>query len=109
MCQIETDIQDFCPSVNKLRDKVLFSFIDHMVFDRVTGKGKQVARIEIKGDFINLQLCAAQSPFLSILTTITPSNGCKCITVADDMRDQTKESALVGIAVMHPQSISSKT
>ena len=64
-------------------------------------KLKQKASVRVAGEFISLMISAAKYPYRTQLTIFARSNGFECMTLADDLRPQSKNtSSLLGLAVM---------
>ena len=87
---------------------VLFATADELFIHRdiTYGKLKKVTdKVIDEGEFVSIMLSAAKYPFRTCLTIFSRRNGFSCLAIADDMRQQTNASSLLGLAVILAKDI----
>ena len=90
---------------------MLFATADELLIhkDITYGKLKKVTDRAIEeGEFVSIMLCAAKSPFRTRLTVFVRRNGLTRLAIADDLRQQTNASSLLGLAMILPRGPSGK-
>ena len=87
---------------------MLFATADELIIhkDSTYGKLKKLTdKVIEKGDFISMMLSAAKYPFRTCLTVFVRRNRLSYLVIADDMRQQTNTSSLLGLAVILPKEL----
>ena len=100
-----TASSDWIPSVHLIGKIVIFAAADELFIhkDITYGKLKKATdKVTEEGEFVSIMLCAAKYPFRTCLTIFARRNGLSGLAIADDMRQQTKASSLLGLAVILP-------
>ena len=98
-----TSISDWVPSVHLIKNVVLFASADELLIHKDTTYGKlkkATDKVIEEGEFVSMMLSAAKYPFRTCFTVFARRNGLSCLAIADDMRQQTSATSLLGIAVI---------
>ena len=106
-----TSINDWVPSVHLIRNIVLFATADDLIIhkDSTYGKLKKATdKVIEKGEFISLILSAAKYPFRTFLTVFVRRNRLSCVAIADDMRQETLATSILGLTVILPKNLQNK-
>ena len=104
----KTSISDWVPSVHLIGKCMLFATADELFIhkDITYGKLKKATdKVIEKGEFVSIMLCAAKSPFRTRLTVFVRRNGLSCLAIADDMRQQTNATSILGLAFILPKNL----
>ena len=91
------------PSVFHLKGSIIFATAYELDIQKDTsyGKHKQKASVRVAGEFVSLMISADKYPYRTRLIILARRNGFECMTLADDLRPQSKNtSSLLGLAVM---------
>ena len=100
-----TSISDWVPSVHLINKTILFASADELLIhkDITYGKLKKATdKVVEEGEFVSMMLSAAKYPFRTRFTIFARRNGLYRLTIADDMRQQTSATPLLGLAVILP-------
>ena len=87
---------------------MLFSTSDELIIHKDTtfGKLKKASdKVIEEGEFVSMMLSSDKYPFRTCLTIFARRNGLSCLAIADDMRQQTNASSLLGLAVILAKDI----
>ena len=101
-----TSISDWVPSVHLINNVVLFASADELLIHKDTTYGKlkkATDKVIEEGEFVSMMLSAAKYPFRTCFTVFARRNGLSCLAIADDMRQQTSATSLLGLAVILPK------
>ena len=104
----QTTVSDWIPSVFLIGKTVLFATADELFIHRdiTYGKLKKATdKVIEEGEFVSIMLSAAKYPFQTCLTIFSRRNGFSCLAIADDMRQQTNASSMLGLAVLLPRKL----
>lgn len=73
-----------------------------MDIQKDTSFGKKAwASVKIAGEFVSLMITGSKYPYRTRLTILAQRNGFECMTLADDLRPQSKNTtSVLGLAVM---------
>ena len=100
-----TSISDWAPSVHLINNVILFATADELRIHKDTTFGKlkkATDKVIEEGEFVSMMLSTAKYPFRTCLTIFARRNGFSYLSIADDMRQQTSTTSLIGIAVILP-------
>ena len=100
-----TSVRDWIPSVHLIKNIVLFASADELFIHRDTTYGKlkkATDKVIEEGEFVSMMLSVAKYPFSTCLTIFARRNGLNCLAIADDLRQQTIGTSLLGLAVILP-------
>ena len=100
-----TSISDWVPSVHLINNKVLFATADELLIRKDITYGilkKATDKVIEEGEFVSMMISAAKYPFRTCLTFFARRYGRSRLTIADDMRQQTSATSLLGVAVILP-------
>ena len=103
-----TSISDWVPSVHLINKTVLFASADELLIhkDITYGKLKKATdKVIEEGEFVSMMLSVAKYPFRTRFTIFARRNGLYRLTIADDMRQQTSSTPLLGLAVILPNQL----
>ena len=101
----QTSISDWVPSVHLIGNSVLFATADELLIHKDTTYGrltKATDKVIEEGEFVSMMLSVATYPFSTCLTIFARRNGLSYLAIADDLRQQTSATSLIGLALILP-------
>ena len=96
------------PSIHLIDNTILFASADEFLIkkDMPYGKPKKDEKTTVteEGGYVSIILCAASAPFTPKLTIFVKRNSSRYLIIADDLREESKATPILGLAALMPES-----